>query len=128
MTQQGGILSAYGNIDLASQRLIGDEKVWSRSVSMLKVSKIQMLADLKIKTEQSLEHHGKLLASRNIDLDGANVDVSQGTAAAQNITITARDGDINNQSGVLQADAIQLIAVQNEQSLINQSGQILAKN
>ncbi len=128
MTQQGGILSAYGNIDLASQRLVGDEKsVVAVGINAQGEQDPNAQADLKIKTEQSLEHHGKLLASRNIDLDGANVDVSQGSAAAQNITITARDGDINNQSGVLQADAIQFIAVQNEQSLINQSGQILAK-
>ncbi|WP_343316500.1 hemagglutinin repeat-containing protein [Acinetobacter soli] len=128
MTQQGGILSAYGNIDLASQRLVGDEKsVVAVGINAQGEQDPNAQADLKIKTEQSLEHHGKLLASRNIDLDGANVDVSQGSAAAQNITITARDGDINNQSGVLQADAIQFNAVQNEQSLINQSGQILAK-
>lgn len=46
MTQQGGVLSAYGNIDLTSQRLISDEKVLLRSVSMLKVSKIKMLKQI----------------------------------------------------------------------------------
>lgn len=128
MTQQGGILSAYGNIDLASQRLVSDEKsVIAVGINAQGEQDQNTQADLNIKTEQSLEHHGKLLASRNIDLDGANVDLSQGTAAAQNINITARDGDINNQSGMLQADTIQLNAVQNQQSLINQSGQILAK-
>ncbi|KHO14397.1 adhesin HecA family 20-residue repeat protein [Acinetobacter baumannii] len=128
MTQQGGVLSAYGNIDLASQRLVGDEKsVIAVGINAQGEQDQNTQADLNIKTEQALEHHGKLLASRNIDLDGANVDLSQGTAAAQNINITARDGDINNQSGVLQADSIQLNAVQNQQSLINQSGQILAK-
>ena len=128
MTQQGGVLSAYGNIDLVSQRLVGDEKsVIAVGINAQGEQDQNAQADLNIKTEQALEHHGKLLASRNIDLDGANVDLSQGTAAAQNINITARDGDINNQSGVLQADSIQLNAVQNQQSLINQSGQILAK-
>ncbi|WP_227518870.1 hemagglutinin repeat-containing protein [Acinetobacter baumannii] len=128
MTQQGGVLSAYGNIDLVSQRLVSDEKsVIAVGINAQGEQDQNAQADLNIKTEQALEHHGKLLASRNIDLDGANVDLSQGTAAAQNINITARDGDINNQSGVLQADSIQLNAVQNQQSLINQSGQILAK-
>ncbi|ENR2984638.1 hemagglutinin repeat-containing protein [Acinetobacter baumannii] len=128
MTQQGGVLSAYGNIDLVSQRLVSDEKsVIAVGINAQGEQDQNAQADLNIKTEQALEHHGKLLASRNIDLDGANVDLSQGTAAAQNINITARDGDINNQSGVLQADSIQLNAVRNQQSLINQSGQILAK-
>lgn len=128
ITQQGGILSAYGNIDLASQSLIGDEKsVIAVGINAQGEQDQNTQADLNIKTEQALEHHGKLLASRNVDLDGANVDVSQGTVAAQNISITARNGDINNQSGMLQADSIQLNAVQNQQSLINQSGQILAK-
>ncbi|WP_228136798.1 hemagglutinin repeat-containing protein [Acinetobacter baumannii] len=128
MTQQGGVLSAYGNIDLVSQRLVSDEKsVIAVGINAQGEQDQNVQADLNIKTEQALEYHGKLLASRNIDLDGANVDLSQGTAAAQNINITARDGDINNQSGVLQADSIQLNAVQNQQSLINQSGQILAK-
>ncbi|QNW95819.1 hemagglutinin repeat-containing protein [Acinetobacter seifertii] len=128
MTQQGGILSAYGNIDLTSQRLISDEKsVIAVGINAQGEQDQNAQADLNIKTEQALEHHGKLLASRNIDLDGANVDLSQGTAAAQNINIKARDGDINNQSGMLQADTIQLNAIQSQQSLINQSGQILAK-
>lgn len=128
MTQQGGVLSAYGNIDLTSQRLVSDEKsVIAVGINAQGEQDQNIQADLNIKTEQALEHHGKLLASRNIDLDGANLDLSQGTAAAQNINITARDGDINNQSGMLQADTIQLNAVQNQQSLINQSGQILAK-
>jgi len=128
MTQQGGVLSAYGNIDLTSQRLVSDEKsVIAVGINAQGEQDQNAQADLNIKTEQALEHHGKLLASHNIDLDGANVDLSQGTAAAQNINITARDGDINNQSGMLQADTIQLNAVQNQQSLINQSGQILAK-
>ncbi|HCA5285602.1 TPA: hemagglutinin repeat-containing protein [Acinetobacter nosocomialis] len=128
MTQQGGVLSAYGNIDLTSQRLVSDEKsVIAVGINAQGEQDQNAQADLNIKTEQALEHHGKLLASRNIDLDGANVDLSQGTAAAQNINIKARDGDINNQFGMLQADTIQLNAVQNQQSLINQSGQILAK-
>ncbi|MDX7880025.1 hemagglutinin repeat-containing protein [Acinetobacter nosocomialis] len=128
MTQQGGVLSAYGNIDLTSQRLVSDEKsVIAVGINAQGEQDQNAQADLNIKTEQALEHHGKLLASRNIDLDGANVDLSQGTAAAQNINIKARDGDINNQFGILQADTIQLNAVQNQQSLINQSGQILAK-
>ncbi len=128
MTQQGGILSAYGNIDLTSQRLVSDEKsVIAVGINAQGEQDQNAQADLNIKTEQALEHHGKLLASHNIDLDGANVDLSQGTAAAQNINITARDGDINNQSGMLQADTIQLNAIQSQQSLINQSGQILAK-
>ncbi|MDE1705793.1 hemagglutinin repeat-containing protein [Acinetobacter nosocomialis] len=128
MTQQGGVLSAYGNIDLTSQRLISDEKsVIAVGINAQGEQDQNAQADLNIKTEQALEHHGKLLASHNIDLDGANVDLSQGTAAAQNINITARDGDINNQSGMLQADTIQLNAIQSQQSLINQSGQILAK-
>lgn len=128
MTQQGGVLSAYGNIDLTSQRLVSDEKsVIAVGINAQGEQDQNAQADLNIKTEQALEHHGKLLASHNIDLDGANIDLSQGTAAAQNINITARDGDINNQSGMLQADTIQLNAVQNQQSLINQSGQILAK-
>ncbi|WP_339328575.1 hemagglutinin repeat-containing protein [Acinetobacter nosocomialis] len=128
MTQQGGVLSAYGNIDLTSQRLISDKKsVIAVGINAQGEQDQNAQADLNIKTEQALEHHGKLLASHNIDLDGANVDLSQGTAAAQNINITARDGDINNQFGMLQADTIQLNAVQNQQSLINQSGQILAK-
>ncbi|HDH7777922.1 TPA: hemagglutinin repeat-containing protein [Acinetobacter nosocomialis] len=128
MTQQGGVLSAYGNIDLTSQRLVSDEKsVIAVGINAQGEQDQNAQADLNIKTEQALEHHGKLLASHNIDLDGANVDLSQGTAAAQNINITARDGDINNQSGMLQADTIQLNAIQSQQSLINQGGQILAK-
>lgn len=128
MTQQGGVLSAYGNIDLASQHLVSDEKsVIAVGINAQGEQDPNTQADLNIKTEQALEHHGKLLASRNIDLEGANVDLSQGTGTAQNISITAHNGDINNQSGVLQADVIQFNAVQNQQSLINQSGQILAK-
>ncbi len=127
-TQQNGIISAQGDVKLISQRLVSDKNsIIAAGINAQGEQDQGTPADLTIQTDQALEHHGKLLASANIDLNGSSVDVSQGAVAARNIQITAREGDLNNQSGQLQAESIQLNAAQKNQSLINKNGQILAQ-